>query len=145
MSDIWVRFRARDELKAPGDFAAPHIPVWYPAAQRLPELKCLVEVMFRDFAAEELGGVLITKIPPGGRILPHHDRGGWHAEHYNLKVYVPIAGTKDCINRCEDDQVSMLPGEVWNFDNLKVHSVENNSDQDRITAIVCMRKNDWPA
>lgn len=140
MSDIWVRFRDYSELTSPQEFNRPHVPVWYPAASKLPTVKESCELCKMQLKADELGGVLITKIPPGGKILPHHDRGGWHAEYYNLKLYVPIRGTAECLNHCEGETVSMLPGEVWSFDNLKVHSVENNSDQDRITLIICLRK-----
>jgi hypothetical protein len=137
--DIWVRFRDRAELKEPADFAAPHQAVWYPCIYQLPAAVELVTQVVEMVGARELGGVLITKIPPGKKILPHHDRGGWHAEYYNCKIYVPIQSDEDCINYCEDEMVCMLPGTAWIFDNLKVHSVENNGTEDRMTLIICTR------
>jgi aspartyl/asparaginyl beta-hydroxylase (cupin superfamily) len=88
--------------------------------------------------ADYLGGVLITRLPPGGMIAPHHDRGGWHAEYLNCKVYVPLWGD-DCLNTCEGEELVMKPGEAWTFDNLKVHSVHNRSTTDRAVLIICMR------
>ena len=72
-------------------------------------------------------------------MLPHDDRGSWHAEWLNTKVYLPIQSNPGCLNICEDDRVSMQEGEAWTFDNLKTHSVENNGDTARVTAILCMR------
>lgn len=139
MSDIWVRFRDRAELTSPARFAEPHNPVWYPAIAALPALRPIIFDVMRAVEATRLGGVLITRIPPGGRIAEHHDRGGWHAEFYTTKVYVPLAANSRCVNRCEDEAVVMDVGEAWTFDNLKLHSVENNGASDRITLIVCMR------
>lgn len=139
VSDIWVRFRDKAELKTPYDYAAPHVPTWYPSRRLITEAEVLAMDMMALMKGVQLGCVLITKIPPGGCVLPHHDRGRWNAEFMNTKLYIPIAGNKDCINECEGEHVNMMPGEVWSFDNLKIHSVENNGTTDRITLIVCLR------
>lgn len=138
MSDIWVRFRARDEI-TDGFFNEPHLPVWYPSAEKISSVKKICHQVMTLIGADILGGVLITKIPPGGKILPHDDKGGWHAEYYNNKIYVPLQSDEGCINYCEEDEVHMKPGSAWIFDNLKTHSVENNSQRDRITLIICTR------
>lgn len=139
MSDIWLRYRAKEELNGPEDFKGMHIPVWYPTRKLLPQAEIICMDLMAYFRAVQLGGVLITKIPPGGKILPHNDKGTWHPEFFNLKVYVPLKSNDKCLNKCENDTAVMLPGECWSFDNLKEHSVENNSDEDRITMIVCLR------
>jgi len=139
MTDIWVRFRPKAELVDTEDYKTPHIPEWYPSRRLLPDVERISLDMLAKVRGVQLGGVLITKIPPGGKILPHHDRGRWHAEFYNTKIYVPIQSNPDCINICEEDKICMRPGEAWFFDNLKVHSVENNGNVDRITLIVCVR------
>ena len=138
-SDIWVRFREKDELREPKDFGQPHFPVFYPAWECLPAIKPIVRQLLADVGAVHLGGILITKIPPGGEIKPHHDRGGWHAEFYNTKVYVPLRTSRRVMNYCEDEAVVMDEGEAWCFNNLVTHSVVNAGDTDRITLIVCMR------
>jgi hypothetical protein len=43
------------------------------------------------------------------------------------------------VNHCEDESIVMQAGEAWMFDNLNIHSVENNGATERITAIICMR------
>lgn len=139
-SDIWIRFR---DIKDLGEdyakFAAePHESVWYPAYRDLPMLRPLIFGLMAKCEAVQLGGVLITRIPPGGRVLPHTDRG-WHPERYNMKVYVPILTNPQCVNRVEDEYVVMNPGEAWYFDNTVEHEVINDGPTERITLIVCMR------
>ncbi len=139
MSDIWLRFRDKSELLEPKDYFTQHLPVWYPAIEVLPEIRRIALDMMSLFRGEILGGILITRIPAKGEILPHDDRGGWHAEYYNTKIYIPLESNPGCINICEDDRVNMQAGEVWTFDNLKPHSVENNGDTERQTLIITMR------
>lgn len=138
-SDIWVRYRHPDELREPKDFSEPHFPVFYEAWDRLPALRPIVRQLMADLAATHLGGILITKIPPGGQIKPHHDRGGWHAEFYFDKVYVPLRTNENVVNYCEEEAVIMGTGEAWFFNNLVTHAVVNAGDTDRITLIVCMK------
>lgn len=139
MSDVWVRFRAKDELLEPKHYAEEHESVWYPSSGLLSVAKRISEELAEYFKATRLGGVLITKIPAGGQIKPHHDKGRWHSEFFNTKVYVPLQSNDNCINICEDEKVNMKAGEVWSFDNLKVHSVLNQGDEDRMTLIICLR------
>lgn len=141
MSDIWVRYNDIAKFSQPIDRAAfnsEHMPIMYPAWHALPALRPIVLDLMARVGAVHLGAVLITRIPPGGRIEPHVD-GGWHAEYHNCKIYGLLKSNPGCVNRCEGEAVNMKAGEAWSFDNLRVHSVENNGDSERITAIVCMR------
>lgn len=139
MSDIWVRFNDPKNLELGYDkFTGQHDSVWYPSINDLAPIKPLVFWLMGKVMATRLGGVLITKIPPKGRILPHADKG-WHPEYYNCKVYVPIQSNAGCQNRVGDERVSMKVGEAWYFNNLVEHEVVNEGDDDRITLIVCMR------
>lgn len=141
MTDIWVRYRAREELTCPQAYNEPHRPVWYPAWKALePGLRPIVATVVDIERPAELGGILITRIPPGGRIGWHDDRGGWHAEYYDRKVYVPLRANDRCVNYCADERVVMLPGTCWHFNNLLPHAVENGGDTERITLIICMRR-----
>jgi hypothetical protein len=137
IDDIWLRFG--DPIHAvPGHQQEPHFARFYPAWHALPALPAIVFPIMFQCRAVYLGGVLITRIPPGGAVLPHHDRGTWHSEFHTCKVYVPVRANARCINRCEDEEVVMRAGEVFTFDNLKVHSVENNGESERITLIISM-------
>lgn len=140
MSDIWLRWRPKEELTDNSKYGEMHIPAWYPSRRLLPDVEKISLDMMAYFRCVQLGGVLITKIPAGGRIFPHNDRGTWHPEFFNFKIYIPLKSNQGCLNKCETDTIIMSPGECWSFDNLKEHSVENNGLTDRITLIICMRR-----
>jgi hypothetical protein len=89
---------------------------------------------------ERLGGVLITRLPPGGEITAHTD-GGWHAEYYN-KYYVPIKNLAGSIFGFIDGVIDPNIGEVWKFDNSVPHWVKNNSSEERIAMIICIKGGD---
>lgn len=141
MTDIWVRYNDITKYKESGDFTnfnGPHISKWYPAYDHLPHIRPIAFGLMARFQAVGLGGILITKIPPGGRVEPHIDEG-WHAEFYNTKLYVVLQSNPYCRNRVGDEVVFMKTGEVWYFDNSVEHEVINEGTDDRITLIICMR------
>lgn len=139
VSDIWVRFRAFEELTSPAAYAEAFVPVMYPAWAALPSLRPIVFSLMARLSAVQLGAVLITRVPPGRQVEPHDDRGRWHPEFFSTKVYLPLASNPRCINTCGDETVTMDVGTAWLFDNLKVHSTVNNGETDRITLIVALR------
>ena len=134
---IIVRFRPEAEIKGKHSYNEEHRNVFWPAWRSLPSLRPLVFNLMTRVAAVELGTVLITRLPPGGAILPHSDRGSWAAEYYQTKCHLVLAGS--AISRCVDDAVTMTQGDCFTFDNLLIHSVENHGDCDRICLIVAMR------
>lgn len=141
MSDIWLRYNDEKPFKESGDYSKfndEHDAVFYPEWYALPQVRPIVFGLMARVEAVRLGGVLITRIPPGGRIEPHADEG-WHAKYYNTKLYVVLQSNPQCVNRVEDERVSMAPGDVWYFDNTKEHEVVNDGPDDRITLIACMR------
>ncbi len=140
MDDIWLRYRDYKDFdpKNREAFVSEHFPVWYPAFHSLPETRKIIFWLMARIEAVHLGGVLITRIPPKGKIEPHIDRG-WHPEFYNVKLYVVLQSNPFCVSRVENEYVAMEPGSVWFFDNLKEHEVINNGDDERITLIICMR------
>ena len=138
MRDIWVRARAPTgrELRS---YSEPHESVWWPAAERLTSLPPIIEDLAASVHASRIGAVLVTKIPAGKRIFPHNDRGFWHAEFHNLKIYLCLKGNDRCVVWCEHERVVMKAGEAWIFDNLVMHGLENHGDDDRISAIAALR------
>ena len=137
--DIWVRFRDKSELTETRHYGEPHFAVFYDAWHKIPALKPIVFSLMAKVGAVYMGGILITKIPPGKSVRPHNDRGSWHPEFHNCKVYVPLQANDGCVNICEDESAVMRPGEAWTFNNLVTHSVENTGATDRITLICCFR------
>ncbi len=139
MSDIWVRYNdiaAYDD----GDFRTfndEHFPIWYPAYYQLPEIRPIIFGLMSRVEGEHLGGVLITKIPPRGQIERHAD-DGWHVNYYD-KFYVSLKSDPGANFYCEDEVICPKAGDVYWFDNTKEHWVVNDSNEDRMTLIVCIR------
>jgi len=144
MSDIWLRFA---DPAHPERFHEPHHSVFWPAWWAIPTVHDIVFDAMRDARATELGGILITKVPPGKQIYAHHDRGVWHAEHYNFKVYIVLQGNQACVNWASESpqtRAVMKTGEVWYFNNLVDHGLVNEGVTDRISLIVSMRTEHEP-
>lgn len=165
VSDIWVRYRAWDEWQgiqeeykthcrngmpwnpdaeqrhkwALADFVAEeHESVWYTAGYQLLALRSLIFELMRHVEAERLGGVLITRIPPGGKVLPHIDRG-WHAKYYE-KIAVQLKSAPGQAFCYADGRFECPAGTVYAFDNSQEHWVDNDSDVERQTLIICLRR-----
>jgi len=136
MTDITVRYMPEAQLTLAAR-RLEHRNVFWPAWQALPALRPLVFSLMARVSAVELGSILITKLPPGGQILPHTDAGSWAPEYYTCKAHLTVAGCS--LSRCADAEVTMRAGEVWTFNNLLIHSVTNAGDCDRICVIVSMR------
>ena len=141
MSDIWVRYNDVDPFEKSGDYRTfndRHVPIWYPAWTELPALRPILFDLLAQVEGEMIGGVLITRIPPGGRIDPHSDKG-WHVDYYD-KFYVAIHSPKGA--RFHDESGEFLEpsvGSVYRYDNRREHSVTNSGTTDRVTLIVCIR------
>jgi len=123
------------------DIMVPHESVWYPEVEALNGvLPVVLRLRAAVGAPVELGGVLLTLIPAGREVYTHHDRGPWHAEWYDLKVWVPLRANDECINHVEDESVVWRVGEGWHHSNMLEHRVENRGETERICLIVCMRR-----
>jgi hypothetical protein len=135
MKDIWVRYNHISNIGE--KFNDSHESVWYPIIEKIPEVLPIVFNLMAYVNGERLGGVLITKVPSGGKIAKHVD-GGWHAGYYE-KFYVPIQNGKGSKFCWDDLEIEPEAGEVWQFDNSIPHWVENDSDKDRMAMIVCIK------
>lgn len=140
MTDIWVRYNDPAPFIAKGSwvgFNEEHRSVWYPSEYFLPALRPIVFGLMGLLEGVELGGVLLTRLPPGGRIKRHTD-AGWHAKHYE-KFYVAINAPPGARFCWDDGVINPAEGDIWHFRNDVPHWVENDSDVDRLAAIVCIR------
>jgi len=106
-------------------------------SRNFPKIRALLTSL-----AEELNGELsrarIVRLPPGGKVYPHIDRGEYYRQRdrYHL-VFVTAPGN---LLTCEDESVHMKTGELWWFENKREHSAENASDVDRIHFIFDLLK-----
>ena len=136
--DIWLRWRAADELINIQAYREPHFSAFWPAWNALPSLHPIIYNLAAVVRATMIGGILITKIAPRKSVAPHTD-DGWHAKFYNTKVYLVLRSNPLCLNWVEDEPLNPREGDVFEFSNQKVHSVENQGHSDRVTVIVCLR------
>lgn len=144
VDDIWVRFSSPDNCKDVGTIIGDGSPVWYPSALLLTEVQPLVLNLMRRVEAYELGRVLVTRIAPGGQILPHADKDGSYVHDIDrARYHIVLQGLPGSLYTTGDETVCMRTGEVWWFNALEVHHIENNSVDDRIHLLVDVRT--WPA
>jgi hypothetical protein len=139
VSDIWVRYRPFREFA--GDVLAyhsgAHVSEWFPCIAQIPAAWSLARKVRRLVGAERIGGVLITKVPPGGQVAPHVDTG-WHAESHR-KFIVQVQGNQRQAFCFAGEELRANDGDVYGFHNDRSHWVTNDSDTDRISLIVCVR------
>jgi Aspartyl/Asparaginyl beta-hydroxylase len=134
LDDIWVRFADSGGRNVGGQ---EHDSIWYESAYLLGVIP-IVDDLMRRYRGEKLGGVLITRIPPGRNCRPHVDTG-WHARTYEkFAIQIEAApGQKFCF---EGEQLETEPGDLFWFDNSFTHWVLNPTDRERVTMIVCIKR-----
>lgn len=136
--DIYVRFNAYENYKNDiTKFNDPHLPSWYPAAEKLPSVKKLALWLMNYVEGEILGGILITRIPPWKQVKPHID-SGFHAEFYD-KFLINIEAHKGQHFIFENDVLESVTGDLTCFRNDIMHSVVNPTDKQRISLIICIK------
>ncbi len=132
--DILLRFQdfqhATDVVAIQSTLETVYFPAWY----QLPQAHALVFDLARRVEACRLGRVMITSLPPGGKILPHADEGAY-AEHFE-RYHIALQGLPGSTFRAGDETVTMLTGQCWWFRNTVEHEVVNASADDRIHLIV---------
>ena len=131
LSDIWARYAPLG-----GSGGVEHESIWYPNADHLP-IKVMADELMAVLGGAQLGGVLITRIPPGAQCHPHVDNG-WHAEFYD-KFAVQVKAAPGQTFHFEGQSLTTSTGDLYWFSNQSLHWVTNDSDSERITAIFCIK------
>lgn len=149
VDDILIRFsdtgKAGKDTIVMGD---GHEVIWHPAAAVLTEVKPLVMGLMALVNGYSLERCLISRVPPGGRILRHKDAEGHYVNQGSIARYhIVVQGLPGSLFRCgpspddreQDEVVCMGTGEVWSFDAHSYHEVLNNSADDRIHLMADVR------
>jgi len=136
-SDIWARYAPISEYGIEGPFKS----VWYDELGEtlLKPLGLLAYDILEMVGGYELGGVLVTRIPAGGEVKPHIDRG-WHARHYADKFCLSVEANEEQTFCFESKQLVSKPGDLFFFDNSQLHWVTNKSTSDRVSVIFCTKR-----
>ena len=78
--------------------------------------------------------VLIVKLKANSNIEPHVDDG--HSLMTCKRTHIAIITNENVIFKVGGEEKYMKEGQIWEIDNSKQHSVDNNSDVDRIHLII---------
>lgn len=143
VDDIWLRYSdeaaTHDPTRLDGVVNDTR-PIFYPEWNDLPQARPLVFGMMARLQAYELGRVLITRLRPGGRILPHADAAGDYTDQADGgRYHVVLSARPGSLFRAGDETVQMQPGEAWWFNHLAEHEVINNGADDRIHLLIDTR------
>jgi hypothetical protein len=111
---------------------------WTDVVRRLPQVRDIVFPLMASLRAEQLGRIVITRLPPGGRIAAHKDVLGEYSKYYS-RYHVVLQGLPGSMFRAGEETVCMQTGEVWWFDAAQVHEIVNNSSDDRIHLLIDLR------
>lgn len=106
-------------------------------------IPCKQEILniMRLVGGSRLGRVIVTRLEPGKKILPHADTMGEYAKYYT-RYHLVLQGMPGSLFTCGDETVCMRTGELWWFDAAAEHSVQNNSKDDRVHMLVDVRQDD---
>lgn len=109
----------------------------YPASKILmPEAGVVTRAVlsFLGDMEAEIGRVMITKLPPKGRITAHMDEG-LYADHYD-RFHVCLQGDAGNLYYCGGTSLNPAPGDAFWFNHKLTHHVENQGDVNRIHLIL---------
>jgi len=139
--DIWVRYNAPENLDMNNLLSMndKHESVWYDSEIKNAVMQIEFELSQHLPQDYELGGILITRIPVGQMVKRHADGGRWHAEHYKDKYLISLRADENQAFCYDNEHHVTQVGKVYKFNNLQPHWVENNSDKERISLIICTR------
>ena len=148
VDDILLRF-SDDKVAQEGDPNAVEKvmvdgnSVWHEAVHQVPEIQPLVLALMVQIKAYALDRLILTRLAPGKRILPHADnQGAYVHDPDRVRHHIVLQGLPGSLYRTGDETVNMLTGEVWWFNAHIEHEVVNNSADDRIHLLVDCRT--WP-
>lgn len=117
----YTRTLSRDDLQC----------LWEPPATVLSEAKALAIQLCALHKADQVGRVMLTRLPPRRSIPRHADTEGDYCSYYT-RFHVPIASEPGVRFFCGDEFVEMTPGDLW-WANIRLpHSIVNDSVADRI-------------
>ena len=139
IDDVWVRYNPLKNFSGNwADFNGDHPAEWYPVCEKLWWARELAQNLSDLQNERAIGAVLITRVPPGRQVYPHVD-GGWQAENHD-KYVIQIASARGQSFNFEGESLDARKGECYWFDNSAPHWVLNPTTEERISLIVCLRR-----
>lgn len=148
VDDIMLRFSDTSKCDTTTKVIGDDFPIWLPPSDILfPYCADIVYGLMHQVKAYQLDRLIISRIPPGGRILAHSDNeGDYVLADDRARYHVVVQGYPGSLYHCGQDingnggeTVQMLTGQIWLFNAHEIHSVENNSVDDRLHLLVDVR------
>lgn len=98
---------------------------------------------FLDKFIQDYGGVMgrvaIVKLPLGNQVYPHIDEG----TYYSLRDRFHLVITGEYKYVVEDEEKIFKEGQLWWFDNQKMHYSQTIGTKDRIAIIFDVKNSQW--
>lgn len=138
VSDILLRFSDTATSGLDSQVIGDGNTLWQPASKILTAVKPLVLGVMRMVDGWVLDRVIISRLRPGGKIAPHADDQGDYVNN-GSRYHIILQNQPGSVYYCGNEAVTMMTGDVYWFQHLEVHSVENNSRDDRISLMVDTR------
>jgi len=140
VDDILIRFSDTEKCPTTGQVIGDENLIWHPAYYKLPEIRPLLLAVMNRVGAYALDRVLISRLRPGRQVKPHADNDGSYVHEVGrARYHLALQGLPGSNYTTGDETVCMRTGELWWFAALEVHSVQNNSADDRIHLLIDVR------
>jgi hypothetical protein len=81
-----------------------------------------------------IGKILVAKLKKGSKIYEHKDNG--YGLLTSCRIHIPIITNKKVLFTCGNTTKHLEEGKLYEINNSIRHSVDNNSDEDRIHLII---------
>ena len=106
-----------------------------------PNINKMVEWCYSAVAGTALGRIMVVKLLPGGRVMPHIDIGMYFQSHH--RFHVPITTNSGVVftGPINTIPIHMPKGVLCQLMNLQLHGVENNSNDYRTHIIIDINTN----
>ncbi len=109
-----------------------HETRWTTGSKRFPFIRSYLEDVANRLDSLPSRAKVVC-LPAGKRVYPHIDRG----EYYRARnrYHLVLKSSTGSWLKTEDEEIRMKEGELWWFDNDRMHEAFNDGDQDRIHMI----------
>ncbi|MDX2059902.1 MAG: AraC family ligand binding domain-containing protein [Gemmatimonadales bacterium] len=97
----------------------------------LAPLAGLMDAIDQILGIQFVGRVMLVKIPPGGKVLPHRDTGAY--ARFFARFHCVIQGR--CEFFCDGEQFNPTPGDLFTFNHQITHSVAVPVTEDAVDRI----------
>jgi len=94
---------------------------------------------FADTYGGQIYRIAMVRLPPEKQVYPHYDGGTYYAN--KDRFHYVISGSYEM--HVEEDFRIFNPGDLWWFDNKKIHHVKNISNTNRVAIIFDIKDSNW--